>query len=118
MFASTLLEQWENHEFSETLAIHSLINPNRITVPSSPDSYEQYELIEKQMQSDYQGRINAITSELQQKFPNNTYSDDLLFSSYFLSKDRNYLRRLIQEYPNSDHTAEAKFLLSQPAKLN
>ncbi|AFY73011.1 hypothetical protein Syn7502_00888 [Synechococcus sp. PCC 7502] len=114
MEAETLLEQWENHDLIETLSLHGLVNPTSPLTSFALDNYEQYEYAEKQMLTDYQNRLNQITAQLQQQFPNSNYIDDLLFSSYFLSKDRNYLRQIIEKYPKSDRYAEAKFLLAQP----
>ena len=74
-------------------------------------SYQDYEQREKDMQSDYQRRIDSIVSELQVKFPQSQYIDDLLFSSFFLSEQSSYLQTLLDRYPNSDRAAEAKFLL-------
>jgi hypothetical protein len=74
-------------------------------------AYQDYEQREKSMQSDYQRRIDGIITELQVKFPQSNYIDDLLFSSFFLSEQTSYLQRLLDRYPQSDRAAEAKFLL-------
>jgi hypothetical protein len=63
------------------------------------------------MRSDYQQRIDGIITELQVRFPQSQYIDDLLFSSFFLSEQPSYLQRLVERYPNSDRANEAKFLL-------
>ncbi len=117
MVAMTLLAQWENHTFSETQRIHppagvtttrqySQLNSRRDSY-----SYQDYEQREKMMQSDYQRRIDGVITELQVKFPQSQYVDDLLFSSFFLSEQPSYLQSLLARYPNSDRAAEAKFLL-------
>jgi hypothetical protein len=60
---------------------------------------------------DYQKWIDEIIGELQVKFPQSQYIDDLLFSSFFLSDRPHYLQTILERYPNSDRAAEAKFLL-------
>ncbi|WP_330484209.1 hypothetical protein [Tumidithrix elongata] len=121
MVAMTLLEQWEEHDFGETVAIHppAGITSDRSTIASLKfGAYQDYQNREKQIQNDYQRRIDSIISELQLKFPQSTYTDDLLFSSFFLSDRPRYLSRLIERYPQSDRAAEARFLLEHlPSKL-
>jgi len=112
MIASTLLSQWEDHDFSETRRIHPPAGVKGQPIESSDYSYRNYERQEKAMQSDYQNRIDSIITELQLKFPQSQYIDDLLFSSFFLSEQTRYLQRLLERYPNSDRAAEAKFLLN------
>ena len=116
MVAMTLLTQWENHTFSETQRIHppagvTASGKYRRITNSDNYSYQDYEQREKDMQSDYQRRIDGIVAELQIKFPQSQYIDDLLFSSFFLSEKPSYLQTLLDRYPNSDRAAEAKFLL-------
>ncbi|OYQ67415.1 hypothetical protein B9G53_01310 [Pseudanabaena sp. SR411] len=113
MVAMTLLYQWENHTFSETQRIHppAGVTTTKQYQPQRSYSYQDYEQREKNMRSDYQRRIDGIITELQVKFPQSQYIDDLLFSSFFLSEQSNYLQRLVDRYPNSDRTNEAKFLL-------
>lgn len=116
MVAMTLLAQWENHTFAETQRIHpptGLSASGKYLQLSSRRSYsyQDYEQREKSMLSDYQRRIDGIITELQVKFPQSSYIDDLLFSSFFLSEQPYYLQRLLERYPNSDRAAEAKFLL-------
>ncbi|MEY3302371.1 MAG: hypothetical protein ACK5C4_09240 [Pseudanabaena sp.] len=115
MVAMTLLYQWENHTFSETQRIHPPVGVSasklyQLTSRNSY-SYQDYEQREKSMRVDYQRRIDSIITELQVKFPQSQYIDDLLFSSFFLSEQSNYLQRLVDRYPNSDRATEAKFLL-------
>jgi hypothetical protein len=117
MAAMSLLEQWENHDFGETLAIHppAGVTKSGISITSlGVRSYQDYENRDKQIQKDYQRRVDSIISEMQLKFPQSQYIDDLLFSSFFLSDEPQYLTRLIERYPNSDRVAEAKFLLKHP----
>lgn len=113
MVASTLLNQWENHTFSETRRIHppAGMTGKPLQTDDSRYSYQDYERQEKSILSDYQRRIDSIISELQLKFPQSQYTDDLLFSSFFLSEQPRYLQRLIEQYPQSDRATEAKFLL-------
>jgi hypothetical protein len=117
MIAMTLLSQWENHTFSETQSIHPPAGVSasgkyrQLSVSRGSYSYQDYEQREKNMLSDYQRRIDAIITELQVKFPQSRYTDDLLFSSFFLSEQPRYLQRLLERYPNSDRANEAKFLL-------
>lgn len=114
MVAMTLLNQWENHTFAETQRIHPPTGVNasgKYRQLSSSYFYQDYEQREKSMRSDYQRRIDSIITELQMKFPQSQYIDDLLFSSFFLSEQPTYLQRLLERYPNSDRAAEAKFLL-------
>jgi hypothetical protein len=124
MVAMTLLAQWEEHDFSETVSIHppagmysSGLNQNRSAIASQKIwNYQDYTDREKKIQTDYQRRIDSIISELQLKFPQSQYIDDLLFSSFFLSDRPQYLTRLIERYPQSDRAAEAKFLLEHLPK--
>jgi hypothetical protein len=116
MVAMILLEQWESHTFSETTSIHP---PAGVQSSSSFRqtlkpifSYLDYQNLETNIAQDYQRRIDSIITELQLKFPQSIYTDDLLFSSFFLSDRRTYLERLLASYPNSDRAAEAKFLLN------
>lgn len=117
MVAMTLLSQWENHTFAETQRIHPPTGLNasgqyrQLRTNSRSYSYQDYEQREKSMLSDYQRRIDSIITELQVKFPQSQYIDDLLFSSFFLSEQPLYLQRLLERYPKSDRAAEAKFLL-------
>ena len=114
MVAMTLLSQWENRTFSETQRIHP---PAGVTATQQSPmsrrnySYQDYEQREKNMRSDYQRRIDGIITELQVKFPQSQFIDDLLFSSFFLSEQSNYLQKLLERYPNSDRAVEARFLL-------
>lgn len=67
----------------------------------------------KIIQQSYQRRIDEVISQLQTTFPKSVYIDDLLFSNYFFSGQRQYLEKIVKLYPNGDRTAEAKFLLEQ-----
>ncbi|PZO37327.1 MAG: hypothetical protein DCF19_19315 [Pseudanabaena frigida] len=122
MVAMTLLEQWENHTFAETQIIHPPAGVTasgayrQLSASRRSYSYQDYELREKSMQSDYQRRIDGIITELQVKFPQSQYIDDLLFSSFFLSEQPRYLQSLLERYPNSDRAAEARFLLENVVK--
>jgi hypothetical protein len=125
MLAMTLFDQWENHTFSERQNIHP---PAGVTATVSFNQFnvsmertlsrlsaaigKSYEFDrELGLSSDYLKRIDDIIAELQAKFPQSTYIDDLLFSSFFLSRRPSYLKTLLERYPNSDRAAEAKFLL-------
>ena len=118
MVAMTLLAQWENHTFTETQRIHppaGLTASGQYRQLSSNRrsyTYQDYEQREKSMRSDYQRRIDGIITELQVKFPQSKYIDDLLFSSFFLSERTTYLQRLLDRYPQNDRAAEAKFLIN------
>ena len=117
MVAMTLLSQWENHTSSETQGIHppagvaTTRQYRQIKTSKRSYSYQDYDLLEKTIQTDYQRRIDGVITELQVKFPQSQYTDDLLFSSFFLSEQPRYLQSLLERYPNSDRAAEAKFLL-------
>lgn len=117
MVAMTLLAQWEDHTFAETQRIHppagvtASIQYRQLSTSGRRYAYQDYEDREKAMRSDYQRRIDSIITELQVKFPQSQYIDDLLFSSFFLSDQPRYLQTLLERYPNSDRAAEAKFLL-------
>jgi hypothetical protein len=117
MVAMTLLAQWENHTFSETQSIHppagiiASAQSRRLSQNKLNYSYQDYDLREKSMRSDYQRRIDGIIVELQVKFPQSQYIDDLLFSSFFLSEQSSYLQQLLERYPKGDRATEAKFLL-------
>ena len=119
MVAMTLLNQLENHPLSETIRIHPPIGVTASIQMNQPKpdknnySYEreEYARKDKNIRSDYQKRFDGIIAELQVKFPQSTYIDDLLFSSFFLSEQSSYLKTLLERYPNSDRSAEARFLL-------
>ena len=106
MVGATLLWQWEDHPFEETIRIHPPAG-----VKGKPVEDVEWEETQTQMRQNYQGRIDEIISELQLKFPQSAYIDDLLFSSYYLSGKPEYLQRIIQQYPQRDRAAAAKFLL-------
>ncbi|MCA6584813.1 MAG: hypothetical protein IM516_00155 [Pseudanabaena sp. M158S2SP1A06QC] len=116
MIGMTLLNQWENHTFAETQRIHppaGLSASGQYRQLSKRSySYQDYEQLEKSTLSDYHRRIDSIITELQIKFPQSPYIDDLLFSSFFLSEQPRYLQRLLERYPDSDRAAEARFLLN------
>lgn len=108
--AMTLLWQWENHSPEETLRIHPPAG-----VPTGGQIVDQYSGERSpNIAGAYQSRIDGIITELQVKFPASSYTDDLLFSSYFLSGKPSYLRQLIERYPQSDRAQEAQFLLAHP----
>jgi hypothetical protein len=110
MTAMTLLWQWENHNPDETLRIHPPAG-----VPMGSKVIDQYSgEVSPNIGGAYQSRIDGIVTELQVKFPNSPYTDDLLFSSYFLSGRSTYLKQLIDRYPTSDRAQEAKYLLAHP----
>jgi len=113
MVAMTLLNQWENHTFSETQRIHppAGVSGKPYAFNRLSYDYREYEQREIKMRSDYQRRIDGVITELQVNFPKSQYVDDLLFSSFFLSEQSSYLQALVERYPNSDRVAEAKFLL-------
>ncbi len=108
MVAMTLLWQWENHEPGETTRIHPPAGVPTGTQRFNPDTDQ----ISPDIGGAYQTRIDGILTELQVKFPNSAYPDDLLFSSYFLSNQPRYLQQLVQRYPTSDRATEAQFLLA------
>jgi hypothetical protein len=125
MLAMTLFDQWENHTFSERQNIHppagvtATVSFNQFnvsieriisTLPAAIGKRYHFDR-EQRLRSDYLKRIHDIIAELQSKFPQSTYIDDLLFSSFFLSRQTSYLKTLLERYPNSDRAAEAKFLL-------
>ena len=108
MIASTLLWQWENHDPGETTRIHPPAG-----VPVGKQQFDSYAgESSPDIGGAYQSRIDGILTELQVKFPNSSYPDDLLFSSYFLSHQPRYLQQLVQRYPTSDRATEAQFLLT------
>ncbi len=109
MVAATLLEQWENHPSDETLAIH----PPAGVVMSLPVSYSGYRGSDlKPLERDYRHRIDGIVTELQQRYPQSAFLDDLLFSLYFMTDDPAYLHRLLLAYPNGDRADEARYVLA------
>jgi len=119
MVASTLAGQWENHSLGETEIIHppaGITTSNKPIPKSKYGDYPDYEEIEKRIQTDYQRRIDAIVTELQVKFPNSNYTDDLLFSSFYITEQPRYLKQILERYPNGDRVAEAKFLLQHLKK--
>jgi hypothetical protein len=82
MVASTLLWQWENHPSGETLRIHPPAGVSGKPYLDNDDYQNPY----KQMLRDYQSRVDQIISELQIRFPQSAYIDDLLFSNRHLQK--------------------------------
>jgi hypothetical protein len=66
---------------------------------------------EEAIKADYQRRIDQIIAQLKQQFPQSPYIDDLLFSSYFLSRKPSYLEEIVKQYPKGDRATDAaKFL--------
>jgi DNA-binding transcriptional MerR regulator len=118
MEAATLLWQWENHPIGETRRIHppaGVLGKPQTVVYEGDDvekALQAWEALEQQMQRDYQRRVDAIVAELQSQSSQSSYIDDLLFSSYYLSGEPRYLQQIVQQYPQSDRAAEAKFLLA------
>ncbi len=108
MSAMLLLEQWEDHDYGETVRIHPPAGVKDTTQPTM-----DWQVRENTIKRDYLRRIEEITQELQSKFPNSPYIDDLLFSSFFLSENPKFLQQIVQQYPNGDRFVEAKFLLSR-----
>lgn len=117
MVAATLLWQWENHPVGETIRIHPPAGvqgkPQNLFWGNddSLNNRQDWEATTNQMQQDYQHRIDEIIAELESKFPQSSYIDDLLFSSYYLSGKPAYLQRIVQQYSQGDRALEAKFLL-------
>lgn len=140
MIASTLLVQWEWHPRDETLAIHPLlgvsgepsaqkiwqaVNLREVEKQANQSDPPNYDLLTKAWERraqaeeqarkaislDYQRRIDQIIAQLKQQFPQSPYIDDLLFSSYFLSRKPSYLEEIVKQYPKGDRAADAaKFL--------
>lgn len=112
MVASTLLWQWQDHPFGETLRIHPPAGvPGKLQNDQDDSDNGDSQDSSKEMEQNYQSRIDQIISELQISFPQSKYIDDLLFSSYYLSGKPEYLQQIVQRYPQSDRATEAKFLL-------
>ncbi len=127
MLAMTLFDQWENHNPSDIhpsagAGVTATVKFNQFnsrlqrilhTLPATIGKRYSFgdELKGKNLGSEYQHRIDEIIAELQAKFPQSKYIDDLLFSSFFLSDQPYYLQTILERYPNSDRAAEAKFLL-------
>lgn len=113
--AATLLWQLEDHPEDETLRIHPPANvpgkPSNVVNGANYLNNDNSEESNEQRRRDYQTRIDQIIKELQVKFPQSIYIDDLLFSNYYLSGNRKYLQQIVQQYPNSDRAIPAKFLL-------
>ena len=140
MIASTLLAQWEWHSPEETLAIHPLpgvsgepsaqkiwqaVNLREVEKQANQSDPPNFDLLTKAWKRrdqaeeqarkaiplDYQRRIDQIITQLKQQFPQSPYIDDLLFSSYFLSRKPSYLEEVVKQYPKGDRAADAaKFL--------
>ncbi len=130
MQAMTLLAQWENHSYNETVQIHppagvtstvKLVNPRAILKPNGETDWEkEYELYrsnEVTIAKDYQQRLDEIIQELQTNFPKSSLIDDLLFSSFFMSEQSSYLQQIVTRYPQGDRAREARFLLEQTTSL-
>ncbi|WP_055073568.1 hypothetical protein [Pseudanabaena sp. 'Roaring Creek'] len=124
MMAMTLFDQWENHNRSyihPPVGVTATVSFNQFNssferilsrLPAATGNYFYFDYAKgRSLGSDYQKRIDKIVFELQTKFPQSTYIDDLLFSSFFLSDQPHYLKTILERYPNSDRAAEAKFLL-------
>jgi hypothetical protein len=108
MVAMLLLEQWEDHDYGETVRIHPPAKVKDTTQPAM-----DWQVRENTIKADYLRRIAEITAELRSQFPNSPYIDDLLFSSFFLTEDYKFLQQIVDQYPNGDRFQEAKFLLSR-----
>lgn len=113
MVASTLLWQWEDHPYGETLQIHPPIGVSGSQIVLQPDNFEQQTATDARMKQDYLAAISAIVVQLQQKFPDSHYIDDLLFSRYAMSGDVADLQTIVERYPSGDRVEEARFLLSR-----
>lgn len=111
--ASTLLAQWEDYPYGETKRIHPLPGMTgelNTLIFSTSTIDSDWEAVERQMQQDYQQRLDEIIQEMQLTFPKSPYIDDLLFSSFYLSGERKYLNQILEQYPKGDRAAEAKFI--------
>jgi hypothetical protein len=114
MAASNLLWQWEDYPLGETFRIHPPAGMTATVQAPSPseDSYEQWETRYKQLEQDYLTYLDKAIATLKTEFPQSTYIDDLLFSRYAVSGQRQYLQQIVDQYGNGDRVAEARFLLA------
>lgn len=90
----------ESHPGDETLRIHPPANvpgkAQNLFYGASYPNNSNWEDSYKQIRRDYQSRVDQIISELQIKFLQSTYIDDLLFSNYYLSGKPEYLQQIVQ----------------------
>jgi hypothetical protein len=116
MQTRVLFEQWEYHPFNETIRIHPAAGvvgkPQKHFLENNYNSnVATYEAATKAVKQDYQRRIDEIISQLQLKFPQSTYIDDLLFNNYFFSSNPQYLQRIVRLYPKGDRAESSKYIL-------
>jgi hypothetical protein len=116
MQTKVLFEQWEYHPFRETIRIHPAAGivgkAQKYFLENNYNSnLATYEAATKVIKQDYQRRIDEIISQLQLKFPQSTYIDDLLFNNYFFSSNPEYLQRIVRLYPKGDRAESAKYIL-------
>lgn len=111
MSASTLLSQWEDYPYGETLRMHPLPGMAGAPIAVDSDNFEAQQAADAEMQRDYIAALDQILAQLQQEFPDSVYTDDLLFSRYSLSGNSADLQQIVQRYPNGDRAEEARFLL-------
>ncbi|MBD2000183.1 hypothetical protein H6G00_26850 [Leptolyngbya sp. FACHB-541] len=124
MAASTLLWQWENHPFGETLRIHPVAGMSgdrpalNFTPVSDPEAdYEQRQENYEQIEQDYLSYLDNTIATLQSEFSSSPYIDDLLFSRYVMSGQPQYLEQIVEDYGEGDRAAEAGFLLEHRPNL-
>ena len=114
MVAATLMEQWANfYSIGEMHQMHPpagvIASPKKRVDRSYGGTY-----LELNIATDYQRRIDGLIAELQTKFPQSSYTDDLLMFNYFLCWQPRYLQQIVEKYPNSDRVEEAQVLLTTP----
>lgn len=104
--AATLLRQWEDYPLGETRQIHPPAGIlSTVTLAASATEPEPL------LKPDYLATLDARIAALQQEFPASSFIDDLLFSRYAMSGERQYLQQIVTQYPQGDRAAEAEFLL-------
>lgn len=117
MSASRLVAQLEYYPDRETIILHPMPGVDgKAKIHSSQQSDEDLEenvADGESIDQEYKNRIDELISQLKREFPESSYIDDLLFSSYFLSREEEYLNEILTAYPSGDRADEAKFLLEK-----
>jgi len=106
--------KYELGELSLFYHADSSLESEILSFEGGDDNNQFYSPVVRDIKLDYQQEIDKIISIFKRDFPESQYIDDLLFSSYFFSKNKAYLTEVVNNYPNSDRVPEAKFLLDRP----
>ncbi|MGF1575213.1 MAG: tol-pal system YbgF family protein [Cyanophyceae cyanobacterium] len=118
---SALYRQYASYPPSETFAmvplngwgdpdpsLYEVIPPDWI---QAADPYYDIYKTQQEQSAWYIRHIIRITSTLLEDFPRSRYGDDALMVVYELTQDPEYLKELLQRFPEGDRSEEARVLL-------